>query len=271
MRYLERAINFITRYYILAIPLFISTVFAALLGSSTSGLLGIIRSFINEMRFENYYFTEPFSFVKLIAASIISSGLGLINLILRLVVNPATYGMINKALDDGYASIYDFMPQLKNNFAKYLVYWLGNIVVWIITVLCIGIVTLLGALIIALAKWTVMRILFIVFIFALFIIAFVFIEINMTLWFPAMLVDHLDVISALKRSFSIVKKNFWMILGISLLVSLVASLANLILSIFGIIPLFGSIILSIIPTISTFLMMVFYLMFYKDQSISLLQ
>jgi len=268
MKYLERAINFITRYYILAVPLFISTALAALLGSSTTGLLGIIRSFTNEIRFGNNFFAEPFSFIKLFAASVVASGLGLINLLLKLAVNPATYGMINKALDEGYASIHDFVPQLKNNFAKYLIYWLGNIVVWIIAVICVGLITLVGSLIVALVKWAAIRVLFILFIGLLFFIAAIYIEVNMALWFPAMLVDHLDFISAFKRSFSIVKKNFWMILGISLLVSLVSSLVNLILSVFGIIPLIGSIILSIMPTVSTFLMMVFYLMFYKDQRIN---
>ena len=43
MKYLEKAINFFIKHYILAIPLFISTVLVALLGGSTSLLMGIIK------------------------------------------------------------------------------------------------------------------------------------------------------------------------------------------------------------------------------------
>ena len=83
-----------------------------------------------------------------------------------------------------------------------------------------------------------------------------------------MVANNLDVISALKKSFSIVMRNFWLILGITVLVSLVASLVNFILGVFGFIPLIGPIILSIAPTVSTFLITTFCLMFYKDQQIN---
>jgi hypothetical protein len=268
MKYLENSINFVIKHYILAVPLFISTVLASLLGSSSTGIANIIGRLFNQLKNGADFFTRPSAIIGFFTASAIISGVGLINLILKLAVTPATYGMVNKALDEGYATLNDFVPQLKNNFAKYLIYWLGNIAISLLLVIAIILIGLLGALFTAIVKFAAIRFLFALFMFILLLAGTIFIQVNMTLWFPSMVVDNLDVISALKRSFSIVMKNFWLILGIILLISLVASLVNFILGVLGVIPLIGPIILSIAPTLSTFLITTFCLMFYKDQQVN---
>lgn len=268
MKYLEKSINFVIKHYILAVPLFISTVLVSLLGSSSAGISNILRNLFNQLKYGSDFLMRPSALISFFTASAIISGAGLINLILKLAVTPATYGMVNKALDEGYATLNDFVPQLKNNFAKYLIYWLGNIVIWFLLIIAILIIGLLGALLTAIIKLALLRILFVIIMFILILVGTVFIQVNITLWFPSMVANNLDVISALKKSFSIVMRNFWLILGITVLVSLVASLVNFILGVFGFIPLIGPIILSIAPTVSTFLITTFCLMFYKDQQIN---
>ena len=260
MKYLENAIRFITKHYILAVPLFISTALAALLGGSTSGFIGKAWEVLADMRAEVDFFNNPAGIISFLTSAAVVSGIGFLSFILTIIVTPATYGMVNKALNEGFATLNDFVPQFKNNIAKYLIFWLGFGIL-------VALFGLISALFIAISKW--LGILFIVIMFLLIIIAVVYVGVNMSLWFPAMVVENIDVLSAFKKSFSLVKRNFLMILGINLLVGIVASLASLILSILGMIPLLGSIILSIVPTASSFTMIVFFLMYYKGENANL--
>ena len=267
MKYLENAIRFITKHYILAVPLFISTALAALLGGSTSGFIGKAWEVLADMRAEVDFFNNPAGIISFLTSAAVVSGIGFLSFILTIIVTPATYGMVNKALNEGFATLNDFVPQFKNNIAKYLIFWVGTLVLWLGFGILVALFGLISALFIAISKW--LGILFIVIMFLLIIIAVVYVGVNMSLWFPAMVVENIDVLSAFKKSFSLVKRNFLMILGINLLVGIVASLASLILSILGMIPLLGSIILSIVPTASSFTMIVFFLMYYKGENANL--
>jgi hypothetical protein len=205
--------------------------------------------------------------MSLVTTAAVISGAGFISLVLTLIVTPATYGMVNKALNEGFATLNDFVPQFKNNIAKYLIFWLGNLVIWIVfSIICVLLIVI-TSLISAIIKW--LGLLLFIIVFITMFIAAVYISVNITLWFPAMAIDNLDVVSAFKKSFSLVKKHFWMILGICVLVTILSSLANLILSIPGMIPLLGPILLSVVPSASTFIMIVFYLMYYKDETMNL--
>jgi hypothetical protein len=87
-----------------------------------------------------------------------------------------------------------------------------------------------------------------------------------SLWFPAMVVENLDVIAALKKSFKVASASFWTILGITLLVWLVGAVAGFILGFIGLIPFIGTLIVSIVPAVTGFIMIVFYMMIYRDKA-----
>ncbi|HOJ09374.1 MAG TPA: hypothetical protein PK733_02130 [Clostridiales bacterium] len=265
MKYLENAIKFIAKHFIIAIPLFISTAITALIGGTVSGgFTNKLFEILPQMKGGVNYLSDPASITRFFASAAAVTGAGFLGFILTLIVTPATYGMVNKALNEDKSDLNEFVPQLKDNFVKYILYWVGNIVVWVILGIAAFLIVLLLALISKIAPW--LGIFFGVLIALAAIVVVVLIAINLVLWFPAMVIDNMDVIAALKRSYTLVKKNFWMILGINLLVGIVASLASLILGILAGIPLLGPIILSVIPTASTFIIIVFHMMYYKCEN-----
>jgi hypothetical protein len=74
------------------------------------------------------------------------------------------------------------------------------------------------------------------------------------------------VIAAAKKSIEVIKSCFWTVLGITLLVSIACGIAGWILGLLTIIPLLGPIIASIVPTVQTFVMIVFLLILYRERT-----
>jgi len=81
-----------------------------------------------------------------------------------------------------------------------------------------------------------------------------------------MVVDNLDVMAAAKKSIEIVRTSFWTVLGITILVAIACGIAGFILGLLRVIPLLGPIIASIVPTVQTFVMVVFLLMIYREKT-----
>lgn len=263
MKYLENAISFARKHYMLAIPLLIATALSAMLGRSNSTAIGKVWQAVPKIGSGVELFRNPTAVFSLLTSVIITPGLGFLGLILTIAATASTYGVVNYALNGGFPTLNDFVPQFKNSISKYLIYWLGTITVWFVFCILVIIIGLIAALISLIANW-----LGVLFIFLMLIVIFfggIYTAINITLWFPAMIVDELDVVTSLKKSFSVVRKGFWPILGISILISMVASLVNIIFGFIGFIPLIGPILLSIIPTASTFILIIFFLMYYRGE------
>lgn len=270
MKYLNNAFKFLTKFYILAVPLLILNVLSALLNSKGSSNIFSEFSEMFGNQFSNFDNIERFSdpkFIFSLVPSILAFTVGasLLAILMKFIAEPATYGMINKAQQVGTADLNDFIPSLKENFVKYLLYWVGTIIVGIIIGIVFLVVILIVGLLIALLKW-VGVIFLIIALIAMFIVG-IMLSVFMSLWFTTMVVDDLDVIGGLKRSVGIAKKNFFVLLGVDILIAIGSFVVSGILGMLvGWIPVIGTIVLSVVPTASAFIMIAFRMDLYKQSS-----
>jgi len=266
MKYLENAVKFFGKFYILAIPLLVLNALPALIqGGVTINVISTFTRF-----FESYNITkgfqDPGAFLHMIPGilSFVVSA-SILAVVLQLVAEPATYGMVNKALQVGWADLNDLIPAIKQNFVKYLLYWVGIIVVSAVFGIAATIVFIILILLTMAIKW--FGVILIVLAALAFIIAGVILYTLISLWFPAMVIDDMDVMSALKQSVEIVKSTFWTILGIRILLVVIGGIASSIVGAFvGWIPVIGTIITSVIPTVVNFILIVFFLEIYRDRT-----
>jgi len=264
MKYLEKTVNFIIKNYLLAIPLWAMQVIPAVLGSRTVSLLSDAGRWMSLLS-DPSAMRDPVEILGIISSIMpLFVGAGIISFVLAFVVLPATYGMINKAAATGHADLNDFVPALKENIVKYILYWLGTLVVFFIIGIAMFLVILLLSLLVILLKWFGIIIAVLAFI-AILILSFV-INALLGLWFPSMVIENLSVFDALKKSISIVSKNLLVVVGITLLISVASAIVGFILSFLDIIPVIGPIITSIIPALSSFALFTFYIMIYREKS-----
>lgn len=262
MKYLSNAVRFTLKNWMLIIPLFVLMAFANLFKSSASAMT--LTTYTSLADLDNLRSAEAvFSLIpKILTAAI---GGGIIAFLIPFIYQPATYGLVNKGLETGSSSLNDIGAAISSNFVKYVMYFLGTVVVFLALSIAGLILFLLLALLVAALKGIGAVLMFIaglaVFVF---IIAF---SALISLWFTAMVVDGFDVLSAFKKSIDIVKGCFWTVFGITLLVGIIAAAAGGILGlIFGGIPVLGSIITSTVPAVSAFIMIVFSLMIYREKT-----
>ena len=266
MKQLENAVKFFGKFYILAIPLLVLNALPALIqGGAAISLISNFTQFINSYDIIKG-FQDPLALFRLIS-SVLSYIIGgsILAIILHFVVEPATYGMVNNGLQYGQSDLNDFVPALKQNFVKYVLYWVGTLVVSAVFGIAAVIVFVILVLLTIAIKW--LGALLIVIAILGFIIAGFVLYTLISLWYSSMVVDNLDVVSGFKRSVEVVKSNFWTILGIKILLWVVGAVAGgIVNAILGWIPVIGPIISSIVPTIITFVAIVFYLVFYREKT-----
>ena len=266
MKYVEKTFKFIGKFYLLVIPLYILAAIPALINyivvnGSLGGIFGSFSSMDNLFnQFDNPY--EMFR--SLSSLFFVASAASFIALALRFLVMPVTYGLVNKALQTGQGDLNDFSEAFSQNIGKYALYWLLNLAIWIVFMIAAFIIILILALLTAVIKWFGVFLLFIA-IMAMIVAALVVITIT-SLWFASMVVDDFDVTKALKKSIELARKDFWMILAVIVVVAIEGGIAGGILSFFGVIPVIGTLILSVIPATTEFFMVIFYLMFYRDKT-----
>lgn len=264
MRYLEKVIKFFTKNYLLAIPLWALSLIPGILGGRTINLLANSNYWLDMLQ-DPSSMRDPAQILDLFSSILpLFAGAGIISFILRFVVYPPTYGLINKALSTSHSDLNDFVPSLKENIMKYIMYWLGTLVIGIVLSIALFIVIIIISVLIAFLKWFGAIIAF----FAILLLVALGLAMTalLSLWFPAMVVSNLDVMAALKKSIEVVRKDFWMIVGITLLINIAGGIAGSILSFLNAIPLIGPIITSVIPAVTTFVLTVFYMMVYKDKA-----
>lgn len=264
MKYLESAIKFLIKNWILAVPLFVLTALAALLvggiANTAASLAGLWTAYGNIGQLTNP--TGLFSSLPAMLPALAIGG-GIWAFLFNFVTLPATYGLVNKSLDVGNASLNDLGAAVSQNFVKYIMYFIGMIVLSIGLGIGSFIIMLILSLLTALIKPLV--ILTILVAIALFI-GIIILMILLSMWLSAMIVDGLDVIAAAKKSIEVIKSCFWTVLGITLLVSIACGIAGAILGLLRVIPLLGPIIGSIVPTAQSFIMIVFLLILYRERT-----
>ncbi|MFZ5987644.1 MAG: hypothetical protein ACOYWZ_11040 [Bacillota bacterium] len=277
MKYLEDAFKFLGKFFILIIPLFIASAIPSMIvgGTNTMEMTNRMNEFSVSMAegSSDMLPQEIFGMLfEILQPFFILVGISLaVSLVLYLVVMPATYGMINKALATGNASLSDFLPELKNNFVKYILFGICSFLVSIIiTIILAVIIALFVFLIIALQSVSTTAMVLGIVIGVLIGIAIILLLMAfgflLVYWFPAMVVDDLDVVAGFKKSIEVAKSYFWPTVGITLLISIAGSVANSVLGFFGMVPVIGGIFISIVPTMISFITTVFYIMVYRDKT-----
>jgi len=266
MKNLEKAFKFAAKYYLLALPLVVLFAIPALVGNSgsTASLKYMLNTF---PLFGNYeYLTDPTEIISMISSIFVSAmGATILSFLLAFVAYPATYGMINKTLETGTGDLNDFLPALKQNFAKYLLYWVGNIAVTAILGIIAIIVFIILGMLTAVLKWfgIMLIVLAVIVFFAVGVVTYVL----LSLWFSVMIVDDMDLMQAFKTSIQIGWANFGSLFGIILLVIIITAIVGgLIGLILGWIPVIGPVISSLVSAASTFILTTFYIIFYREKT-----
>jgi len=268
MNYIERIIKFTIKHYILAVPVLALFAIPALVGGGGGiDYYRLAKYLVPGMGYSTYYgigdYGDIISFV--IKSMALVSGVAVLSLGLKFIAYPSTYGMLNKALNTGSADLNDFVPALRDNISKYVFYWIGTIVLSI--ALGVAAAVFVAILIVITSVIGVVAIiLWLLFGLVAFIIA-VAVSVFTGIWFTAMIVDNLDVTNAAKKSIEVIKSDFLILFGITLLIMLASGIVGAVLGlIFSFIPIIGPVILSLIPAASSFVSIVFYMMVYREKT-----
>lgn len=263
MRYLENAIKFLLKYWILAVPLFVLTAIPALI--SGSGTAAAQMGKLWQTLSDPGQLTNPGNILSTFSAVLPAiAGGGILAFIFQFVSIPATYGLVNKGLETGNAGLNDVGQAISLNFVKYVMYFVGMIVLGIAVTVVFVIISLILGLLISILKG--IGIIITVIVMLALVIALIVLAVLLSMWLSAMVVDGLDVIGAAKKSIEIVRTSFWMVLGIIILVAIACGIAGWILGLLAFIPLLGPIIASIVPTVQAFIMIVFLLSVYRERT-----
>lgn len=263
MKYLESAIKFLIKNWILAVPLFVLVALAAILGGTSNALASLSSLWLAYGNMEQL--TNPGSLFSSLPAVLpaVAVGGGIWAFLFNFAAIPASYGLVNKSLETGNASLNDIGAAISQNFVKYIMYFVGMIVLSIAlgigSFIVLAIFGLLTALINPLVILTVI-------VAIALIIGIIVLMVLLSMWLTAMIVDGLDVIAAAKKSVEVVGSCFWTVLGITILVAIACGIAGWILGLLAIIPLIGPIIASVVPTVQTFIMIVFLLIIYRERT-----
>ncbi|HEX2946559.1 MAG TPA: hypothetical protein VHT96_11455 [Clostridia bacterium] len=260
MKYLSNAVNFSIKNWMLILPVFVLTAIVSLVSGVGTANLNAITSMFNANMM-----SDPGAIMAALPAIYGAvAGAGVVAFIAKFIYEPATYGLINKGLETGNSGLNDIGAAISSNFVKYVMYFIGMLVVSLVSGLAAVLLVILLSLLVAVLKGVGVFLMVIVMIaVVLFLIA---LGVLLSMWFTAMVVDGLDVVAAAKKSIEVVKSCFWTVLGITLLVWLLFAVAGLILKLLLFIPLVGPIIYSVVPAGQYFVMAVFLLMVYRDKT-----
>ena len=262
MKYLESAIKFLLKYWILAIPLLVLTALAFLLtGRSAFNAGNLLSTYANSGLLRGMP-NAPWLYSAM--SSLMPSSGGFWLILFNFVAIPLTYGLVNKNLESANAGLGDIGQAIGQNFVKYIMYFVGVVVLGLAAAIAIGLVTLLLGLIFSLLGGVGTFIMSIIML--AIALAAIVVVVLLSMWLSAMVVDNLDVVAAAKKSMEVVKTSFWTVIGITILVAIACGIAGFILGLLKVIPLLGPIISSIVPTAQTFVMIVFLLMIYREKT-----
>lgn len=263
MKYLESAIKFSIKNWMLILPLFVLTALASLLGGVGRSSMDYGKLFSTFGSMNN--FSSPGNMMSTLPGlfSSMAVGGGILAILVQFVSIPATYGLVNKSLDTGNASLNDIGAAVTGNFIKYVMYFIGMVVLGLAIGIGSSILMLILGLLTSLIN--ILGVLLVIVGLALFI-ACIILAVLLSMWLSAMIVDGLDVVAAAKKSIEIVKGCFWTVLGITILVFIAVTIAGFILGLLSRIPLLGPIIYSAVPTAQTFIMIVFLLTLYRERT-----
>lgn len=265
MKYFEDAFKFVTKNYLILIPVFIATLVPALLIIGFAPSAAEIQAIFSDFQqYPDYFLNNPDAFVEALQVAGIgnSASSGAIATIMNFMAIPMTAGLIKMGLNNGSVSINDFAVALGSNIGKYLRYFLAGILLGIL--LAIAIILYVIALITILVAMGESGI----FVFLLGLILLFVFSVSMALflsfWFGAMVLDDLGAMAALKKSFAVAKRCFWTLVGIGLLLAFAEGIVSAIVGFFDFIPLLPVILRTGVTAFAAVVHMVFLFMIYRS-------
>ncbi len=262
MVYLERAIKFTIKHYLILVPMLAAAVIVSLASrTGSTSLLNQWQSISGALTNGDVGFEDIGPTLQVLSSAAL--GGGILATVFTFVTQPMTAGLIKKGLTEKQVNFDDFMPAFSENIVKYLMFFIGRFVLIAVLTL-IGILGLIVVIMLAFALGEAGSVLVLIGVLALVAVIFI-ISVLMSFWFAAMVLDDLDVIDGLKRSIKVAKKCFWTLFFISILISIVAGIVGLIFNIFAFIPLLGAILIALGPTIGSVLQIVFAFDLYQDK------
>ena len=268
MKFLENALKFTFKNFILCLPLFFVYVIPNIVMGIGSmffmvNYFGQFEKIINEMNANPNFIPGVDFFVDMygmpfIICMIISLAL---SLVLAIVFNPAVYGMVSKRLGTGSASLKDVMPNMSKFVGRYVLFLLMNIAFVLAFSIVFGIFIALSFLLMMSVLplgIMLMLLLFLGFFFLLLIYSAV-----SGMWFPAVCTEDCGIFAGLKYCFKALKGTFWRVFGVMLLVSLCTGIAS---AFFSWIPVLGSMAGGGISALSSFVLIVYYFQVYRART-----
>ena len=264
MKYFEDAFRFVTKNYLIIIPIFIATLVPALLIIGSGPTAAELQAILNDFQqYPDYFASNPGAMIDALRQAGFgnSANSGIISTILNFMAIPMTAGLIKLGLDSGNVSINDFAPALSSNIGKYLSYFLVTILFVIVGVIAfvIFIVLMFSLLIASESGW-------IFFLLGILLVSFGVIALGVFLsfWFYAMVLDDLKVMEAFKRSFAVAKRCFWTLVGIGILIGIAEGLLGGFIGIFANVPVLPTLLNSFVTATAAVVRMVFLFMIYRS-------
>ena len=268
MKFLENALKFTFKNFILCLPLFFVYVVPNIIMGIGSmffmvNYFGQFETIINEMNVNPNFVPGVDFFVDMygmpfIICTIISLAL---SLVLAIVFNPAVYGMVSKRLETGSASLKDVMPNMSKFVGRYVLFLLLNIVFLLALSIVFGIFMVLSVfLMISVLPLGIMLLLFLS--LGFFFLLLIYSAVS-GMWFPAVCTEDCGIIEGLKYCFKALKGTFWRVFGVMLLVSLCTGIAS---AFFSWIPVLGSMAAGGISALSSFVLIVYYFQVYRART-----
>ncbi len=263
MNTLSKAIDLLRKHWMILIPTFLALLIPALLvRTNTNNVAEILREFSDNYQ---YYAQNSEALSELFAE--IKTGVGtggILSTILNFAAVPMTAGLLRRVLEDQPAGFGEFAMSLSENIITYLKHVLGLILFGI----SIGIIALVYFLILMIVVFSGNSINLGVLLFGtlFFMITLMVIGVFLTFWFAAMVLEDYTLFAAVKRSFTLVGKCFWKIVGVTLLIQISLAILTGIAGGFVAVPLVGPLLSSAVAAVGSVLMMTFAFVLYKEQT-----
>lgn len=263
MNTLSKAIDLLRKHWMILVPTFLALLIPALLvRTNTNNVAEILREFSDNYQ---YYAQNSEALSELFAG--IKTGVGtggILSTILNFAAVPMTAGLLRRVLEDQPAGFGEFAMSLSENIITYLKHVLGLILFGI----SIGIISLIYFLILLVVVFSGNSINLGVLLFGtlFFMIALMVVGVFLTFWFAAMVLEDYTLFAAVKRSFTLVGKCFWKIVGVTLLIQISFAILTGIAGAFVAVPLVGPLLSSVVAATGSVLMMTFAFVLYKEQT-----
>ena len=268
MKFLENALKFTFKNFILCLPLlFVYVIPNIIIGIGSMffmvNYLGQIEKIIDQMT-ANPNFVPGLDFIVDIYGMpfLLSIIIALaITLVLTIIFTPATYGMVSKKLQTGSASLKDVMPSMSKFVGRYVLFLLMNVVFVLGILIVFAIFMALSVFLMISVLPLGIMLLFVSFIGYLFVLLLYSAACGM--WFPAVCTEDCGIIQGLKYCLKAIKGTFWRVFGIMLLVSLCTGVASMF---FSWIPVLGTMAAGGVSALSSFVLIVYYFQVYRART-----